>query len=187
MTSFLDRFKGKASQVSKDGILSSLDKTSVPISKILSIKQTKPQSFPVAKQVKSALLPSKQQGIPQKVIPRERKINSFSTKPTKSNTETPEGLFKNVRSLVIKTENDLPEKGFSIKQKSAPVSIRNSPALAKKKTKNGISEDQISIKSPFPVKNIAHMELIDEGAEFEEAQRLHLEFLNRVEKLNSFK
>ena len=183
MTSFLERFKGKSSQVSKDGILSSLDKTSVPISKMLSIKQTKPQSFPAAKQVKSALLPSKQQEIPEKIIPRERKIKSFSTKLTKSNTETQEGLFKNMRNLVIKTENDLPEKGFTIKQKSTPVSIRNSPALVKKKMKSAISE----IKSPFPLKNMAHMELIDEGAEFEEAQKLHLEFLNRVEKLNSFK
>ena len=183
MTSFLERFKGKASQVSKDGILSSLDKTSIPISKILSIKQTKPQSFPVAKQVKSVLLPSIQQGIPKKVIPRERKINSFSTKPTNSNMETQDGLFKNMRNLVIKTENDIQEKGFRIKQKSAPVSIRNSPALAPKKKKTGFSE-QITIKSPFPVQN---MELIDEGAEFEEAQKLHLEFLNRVEKLNSFK
>jgi hypothetical protein len=200
MASFLEKFKGKTNFISKQGLLSSLEQSSVPIKKPLIVniakpqKTQKPQSFSAAKNVKSglsaeksvksALLQQKTQPNNEKMMLRERKINSFSIKSEKKSLKSPEKRPKNVRNLVIKTETDLPPKKASFStQKSAPVSIRNSPILLKDKPR---FIDNLKAEGNVLREKKEIMEEIEEkDDEFEEAQRLHFEYLNRVEKLNN--
>lgn len=197
MSSFLEKFKGKTNLIGKEGIINSLDKVSIPIVKA---NNKSKEVFPIEKSIKSAVLPShnshKQIGSLSKpeikeknhIMLRDRKGHSFSSQNTKASSIQSEKISQNINelkhhNLVIKTESDIPNMKIQKKQennkKYTPMSLRTTP-LNKQKKRPDTFKTELNLKTE---ENHAVMEEIKENEEFEEAQRLHLDFLNKVEKI----
>ena len=184
MSSFLEKFKGKTNLIGKDGIITSLDKKSTPIQKNKFIIKDDDIS------IKSAMLPIHSVQKNNKVTLRERKIHSFSSQSNKNNVynEKPEKNNKNVGKFVknyaVKTENDLPSHQISKKytenaKKLSPAELRMPPVIKKNMMKNLKTEENL-----YEKKQILMEKIEEKDDEFEEAQRMHYEFLNKVEKLH---
>lgn len=197
MSSFLEKFKGKTNLIGKEGIINSLDKVSLPITKA---NNKSKEAFTIEKSIKSAVLPShsshkqiaslSKPEVKEKnnIIIRDRKGHSFSSQNTKASSAQSEKISQNINgskhnNLVIKTENDIPNMKIEKKQdnfnkKYTPMSLRTTP-LNKQKKRPETFKTELNLKTE---EKQTVMEEIKENEEFEEAQRLHLDFLNKVEK-----
>lgn len=171
MSTFLEKFKGKTNLITKEGLHVSLDKPCIAITKNLPYpKSLKPIILPKEKPLKAP----KSAFLNEKSL-RARKIYSFSSQSNKIKLKE--------KSFIIRTESDLPNKKIiSNLKKLTPNSLRTTPL---QKAKHKIDNLKTEVNLPLETNNII-MEKIEEKDEFEEAQRLHYDFLTRIEKMGKF-
>lgn len=198
MASFLERFKGKINLVSKDGVIPSLDKPSLPIKKqVEPINNPKsaslnpnPNKIPLSQSQKT-ILPQSAAVKVENSSSRSRKVKSFSTcQPVKARK-----LLALIPETVVRTETDIlpnsrshPASLDPKTQKSAPVSTRNSPAGFKEKPKFGsYYQPKLMTAVKSGKKKNLTIEEIQETEELEEIQRGHFNYLSKVEKMHGLK